>query len=358
MVFGCDAGEINSLSKDKVKSQLVLIGKGIDSYALIECLNKKFKGADYDTIVEVKPPEQKDERNKIIFSPKKIFTISVAQDSCWTKAKQIVASFPGVMSFASDANKKQLVVTGVEINSFALMRCLKTGKVRCADYVSIEKMSLQLLPPEKKDDKKEEKKKDEKKEEEKEKKDNKKEEKKKDENKEEEKEKKDNKKEEKKKDEKKEEEKEKKDNKKEEKKKDEKKEEEKENKDDKEMRKKKDERKILLVGDGDFSFSLCLANSFGSASNILASSLDSYDEVTKKYKDAKSNLEKLQHLGATILHGVDAIKMKLHTDLRMRKFDRIIFNFPHAGFHGKEDNVRLIQYVLICNDFIITGIGF
>nr|GMC53663.1 heavy metal-associated isoprenylated plant protein 41-like [Ipomoea batatas] len=100
---------------------------------------------------------------------------------------------------------------------------------------------------------------------------------------------------------------------------------------------------ILLVGDGDFSFSLCLANSFGSASNILASSLDSYDEVTKKYKDAKSNLEKLQHLGATILHGVDAIKMKLHTDLRMRKFDRIIFNFPHAGFHGKEDNVRLIQ---------------
>ncbi|XP_031119971.1 heavy metal-associated isoprenylated plant protein 41-like [Ipomoea triloba] len=100
---------------------------------------------------------------------------------------------------------------------------------------------------------------------------------------------------------------------------------------------------ILVVGDGDFSFSLCLANSFGSAFNILASSLDSYDMVTKKYKNAKSNLEKLRHLGATILHGVDAIKMKLHTDLRMRKFDRIIFNFPHAGFHGKEDNVRLIQ---------------
>jgi hypothetical protein len=33
---------------------------------------------------------------------------------------------------------------------------------------------------------------------------------------------------------------------------------------------------ILLVGDGDFSFSLSLAQSFGSASNILASSLDSY----------------------------------------------------------------------------------
>ena len=33
---------------------------------------------------------------------------------------------------------------------------------------------------------------------------------------------------------------------------------------------------ILLVGEGDFSFSLSLANSFGSASNILASSLDPY----------------------------------------------------------------------------------
>lgn len=33
--------------------------------------------------------------------------------------------------------------------------------------------------------------------------------------------------------------------------------------------------KILLVGDGDFSFFVCLANAFGSALNMVATSLDS-----------------------------------------------------------------------------------
>lgn len=32
---------------------------------------------------------------------------------------------------------------------------------------------------------------------------------------------------------------------------------------------------ILLVGEGDFSFSACLARAFGHASNMVATSLDS-----------------------------------------------------------------------------------
>ncbi|KAG4920668.1 Heavy metal-associated isoprenylated plant protein 41 isoform C [Glycine soja] len=120
---------------------------------------------------------------------------------------------------------------------------------------------------------------------------------------------------------------------------------------------------ILLVGEGDFSFSLSLAKSFGSASNMVASSLNSYGlslsllpfsfvivilacaahDVIKMYKNAKSNLDDLHKLGACLLHGVDATKMKLHSDLKMRRFDQVIFNFPHAGFHGKEDNTLLIK---------------
>ncbi|XP_054797490.1 heavy metal-associated isoprenylated plant protein 41-like [Prosopis cineraria] len=90
------------------------------------------------------------------------------------------------------------------------------------------------------------------------------------------------------------------------------------------------------------TFSLCLAQSFGSALNIVASSLDTYDQL-KKYKRAMSNAIALTKLGATVLHGVDATQMKSHDDLKTREFDRIIFNFPHAGFHGKEDSFSLIQ---------------
>ncbi|KAI0501751.1 hypothetical protein KFK09_016696 [Dendrobium nobile] len=48
-------------------------------------------------------------------------------------------------------------------------------------------------------------------------------------------------------------------------------------------------------------------------------------------------------MGASIVHGVDATKMKFHAGLRTRRFDRIVFNFPHAGFKGKEDHPQLIK---------------
>ncbi|XP_048530707.1 uncharacterized protein LOC125509728 isoform X2 [Triticum urartu] len=100
---------------------------------------------------------------------------------------------------------------------------------------------------------------------------------------------------------------------------------------------------ILVVGDGDFSFSLALATAFGSGEHIVATSLDSYDTLKKKYGNAEANITELKRLDCTVLHGVDAKLMKLYPSLKMRRFDRIVFNFPHAGFNGKEDNPLVIN---------------
>ncbi|XP_062193590.1 uncharacterized protein LOC133897003 [Phragmites australis] len=100
---------------------------------------------------------------------------------------------------------------------------------------------------------------------------------------------------------------------------------------------------ILIVGDGDFSFSLALATAFGSGANLVATSLDTYEVLMGKYSKAESNIMELKILEATVLHGVDVKGMKFHTDLRNRRFDRIVFNFPHAGFRGPEDQVHMIN---------------
>ncbi|OWM85915.1 uncharacterized protein At4g26485-like [Punica granatum] len=101
--------------------------------------------------------------------------------------------------------------------------------------------------------------------------------------------------------------------------------------------------KILLVGEGDFSFAACLARAFSSAPNIVATSLDSRVSLKRKYSRASINLKELEDRGCTVLHGVNAHTMSKHPSLILKSFDRIVFNFPHAGFFYKEDDLRQIE---------------
>ncbi|KAL7130733.1 hypothetical protein ABFS83_13G153600 [Erythranthe nasuta] len=90
--------------------------------------------------------------------------------------------------------------------------------------------------------------------------------------------------------------------------------------------------RILLVGEGDFSFSTCLAAAFGWASNMIATSLDSQVFLVKNYQNAVRNIMELSIRKCKVIHEIDATKMANHPFLGGIKFDRIIFNFPFAGF--------------------------
>ncbi|XP_057434188.1 uncharacterized protein At4g26485-like [Lotus japonicus] len=101
--------------------------------------------------------------------------------------------------------------------------------------------------------------------------------------------------------------------------------------------------RILLVGEGDFSFSLCLATAFGSAHNLVATSLDSQENLAKKYSNGLSNVRELEAKGCLVLHGVDAKDMCQHFFLKTQRFDRIVYNFPHVGFLYPENSYCQIQ---------------
>ncbi|XXG72524.1 hypothetical protein AAC387_Pa07g1595 [Persea americana] len=94
--------------------------------------------------------------------------------------------------------------------------------------------------------------------------------------------------------------------------------------------------RILLVGEGDFSFSASLARAFGSAHNMVATSLDSRDDMLIKHPSAEANLNLLMELGCMVLNDIDAHSMNTHPKLRETKFDRIVFNFPHAVLQFQE----------------------
>ncbi|CAK7323938.1 unnamed protein product [Dovyalis caffra] len=54
--------------------------------------------------------------------------------------------------------------------------------------------------------------------------------------------------------------------------------------------------------------------------------------------------EQLKNFGCTILYEVDAHTMSCHPLLHEQLFDRIVFNFPHAGFHYREYDSFQIEF--------------
>ena len=97
--------------------------------------------------------------------------------------------------------------------------------------------------------------------------------------------------------------------------------------------------KILLIGEGNFSFARALALVPPSVldslppRNITATTYDTEQECYRKYHDAEEIVEMLRHRGVEVLFGVDATKLEKIQRFKGRKWDRIVWNFPHIGVY-------------------------
>ena len=93
--------------------------------------------------------------------------------------------------------------------------------------------------------------------------------------------------------------------------------------------------RILLIGEGNFSFarSLILHSSLRHlpAVNLTATAYDSEEECFEKYPEAREIVQGLKERGVEVLFSVDATALEKCKALKGRRWNRVAWNFPHAG---------------------------
>jgi len=95
--------------------------------------------------------------------------------------------------------------------------------------------------------------------------------------------------------------------------------------------------RILLIGEGNFSFARALTLDMPASlkglppGNVTATAYDAEHDCYVKYPDAQSTVQVLREKGVEVLFNVDATKLEKVSALKGRKWDRIVWNYPHAG---------------------------
>lgn len=95
--------------------------------------------------------------------------------------------------------------------------------------------------------------------------------------------------------------------------------------------------RILLIGEGNFSFARALILDPPSSLdklptvNITATAYDSEEDCYTKYPGTEVIVKSLRDKGVELIFEVDATRLEKIPVLKGRRWDRIVWNFPHAG---------------------------
>ena len=100
--------------------------------------------------------------------------------------------------------------------------------------------------------------------------------------------------------------------------------------------------RILLLGDGDFSFARSLIEHH-SCISLYATSFDTRSGILSKYPQAAANAKVIEaEDGSKVEYGVDATKLGRAggggKEIRKGGWNNIVFNFPHVGGLTKDVN--------------------
>eukprot|EP01006_Ploeotia_vitrea_P006608 TRINITY_DN14069_c0_g1_i1.p1 TRINITY_DN14069_c0_g1~~TRINITY_DN14069_c0_g1_i1.p1 ORF type:complete len:574 (+),score=49.35 TRINITY_DN14069_c0_g1_i1:34-1755(+) len=115
------------------------------------------------------------------------------------------------------------------------------------------------------------------------------------------------------------------------------------------------ESKILVIGDGDFSWSAALARRLGTARKLVVTTLEVREKVLRKYHSTNLHRNWLLRHGAILGYEIDATRPHRWNDCRELSklgvpgiYDIIIWNFPHntvdnSSDHAPESNRRMLK---------------